>query len=201
MAAVTASPLVNAPAPSPRRPRVLLVGATFGAVASALTVLALLAVYLQVRGVERAAGGTTFPKGTVIPLTPGTMGLVTLGMSAVFMAWVVDALRHDDRGHAYLALLLTLLFGVCFIIETDYLYQQIALKPTAAPIVGLLYALTGAHIAMVAIGLLFVAVMGFQALGGQLTGRDAEGMSAAALYWYVTIAVYAVIWYAVYVTK
>ena len=54
---------------------------------------------------------------------------------------------------------------------------------------------------MVAIGLLFVAVMGFQALGGQLTGRDAEGMSAAALYWYVTIAVYAVIWYAVYVTK
>ena len=201
MAAVTASPLATAPAPSPRRPRVLLVGASFGAVASALTVLALLGVYLQVRHVELASGGTTFPKGTVIPLTPGTMGLVTLGMSAVFMAWVVDALRHDDRAHAYLALLLTLLFGVCFIIETDYLYQQIALKPTSAPIVGLLYAVTGAHLVMVAVGLLFVAVMGFQALGGQLTGRDAEGMSAAALYWYVTIAVYAVVWYAVYVTK
>jgi hypothetical protein len=43
--------------------------------------------------------------------------------------------------------------------------------------------------------------MGFQALGGQLSGRDAEGMSAAALYWYATIAVYAVLWYAVYITK
>ena len=40
--------------------------------------------------------------------------------------------------------------------------------------------------------MLFLAVMGFQALGGQLSGRDAEGMSAAALYWYATIAVYAV---------
>ena len=40
--------------------------------------------------------------------------------------------------------------------------------------------------------MVFAAVMGFQALGGQLTGRDAEGMSAAALYWYVTIAVYTV---------
>ena len=47
----------------------------------------------------------------------------------------------------------------------------------------------------------FAAVMGFQALGGQLTGRDAEGMSAAALYWYVTVAVYSVIYYGIYITK
>ena len=185
MATATASPLATAPAPAPRRPRVLLVGATFGAVASALTVMGLLAVYLGVRHADHLAGSPTFPKGTVIPLTPGTMALVTLGMSVVFMAWAVDALRHDDRGHAYVALVLTLVFGACFIIDTAYLYQQIAVAPTSAPIIGLLYAVTGAHIVMVVIGLLFVAVMGFQALGGQLTGRDAEGMSAAALYWYV----------------
>jgi hypothetical protein len=54
---------------------------------------------------------------------------------------------------------------------------------------------------MVAGGLLFALVMGFHALGGQLTGPDADGMNAAALFWYVTIAVYSVIWYAVFITK
>jgi heme/copper-type cytochrome/quinol oxidase subunit 3 len=201
MTAVTASPLATAPPPAPRRPRVLLVGAAFGAVASALAILSLLAVYLQLRSDELASGATTLPKGVVLPLTPGTMGLVTLGMSVVFMAWAVYALRNDDRPHAYLALLLTLVFGGCFIIDTVYLYQQLALAPTSAPVAGLLYAVTGAHVVMVLVGMVFATVMGFQALGGQLTGRDAEGMSAAALYWYVSAAVYAVLWYAVYVTK
>jgi heme/copper-type cytochrome/quinol oxidase subunit 3 len=54
---------------------------------------------------------------------------------------------------------------------------------------------------MLVLGMFFVAVMGFQALGGQLTGRDAEGMSAAALYWYVVIAVYCAVWYGIYITK
>jgi heme/copper-type cytochrome/quinol oxidase subunit 3 len=201
MATTALSPLADpVPAP-PRRPRVLLLGSAFGSVASALTILGLLAAYLQVRGDELAAGRTTLPEGVVLPLTPGNMGMVTLAMSAITMAWAVDALRKDDRPHAYLALGLTLLFGVAFINSTVYLYQQLALPPTDTPIAGLLYAVTGAHLVMVVGGMLFAAVMAFQALGGQLTGRDAEGMNAAALYWYVTIAVYAVLWYAVYITK
>ena len=54
---------------------------------------------------------------------------------------------------------------------------------------------------MVVGGLLFLAVMAFRALGGQLTGRAAEGLAAAALYWYVTIGVFAVVWYAITITK
>ena len=200
-ATATASPLASPVPPIPRRPRVLLVGAAFGAVASALTVVSILAVYLQVRADELAAGRTALPEGVVLPLTPGNMNLLTLGMSAVTMAWVVYALRNNDRPHAYLAIGVTLLLGVASVVETVYLYQQLALSPTSGTVAGLLYAVTGAHIVMTVIGMLFLAVMGFQALGGQLAGRDAEGMSAAALYWYATIAVYAVVWYAVYVTK
>lgn len=200
-AAVTASPLATAPAPEPRRPRVLLVGSAFGAVASALVVLSMLAVYLQNRAGELAAGRTALPKDVVLPLAPGNMILVTLGMSVITMAWVVYALRRDDRPHAYLALLLTAVFGIASIVETVYLYQQLALPPTSGPVAGLLYAITGTHIVMLVVAMLFATIMGFQALGGQLTGRDAEGMSAAALYWYVTVAVYTVIWYAVYITK
>ena len=195
------SPLAAPPAPAPRRPRVLLVGAAFGATVSALVVLTMLGVYLQVRADVIAGGSTTLPEGVVLPLTPGSMGMLTLAMSLVTMSWTVWALRRDDRPHAYLALGLTLLFGVAFINTTVYLYQQLALAPTDSAIAGLLYAVTGTHLLMVVVGMLFAAVMGFQALGGQLTGRDAEGMSAAALYWYITVAVYVAIWYGVYITK
>jgi heme/copper-type cytochrome/quinol oxidase subunit 3 len=195
------SPLADpVPAP-PRRPRVLLFGSAMGAAASALAIVSLLAIYLQVRADELAAGNTALPKDTVLPLTPGQMNLVTLGMSVVTMAWVVHSMRNADRPHAYVGIGLTLLLGIASIVETAYLYQQLALSPTSGPVAGLIYAITGAHILMTVVGMLFIAVMGFQALGGQLTGRDAEGMSAAALYWYVAYAVYVAIWYAIYITK
>ncbi|MSO87934.1 MAG: hypothetical protein EXQ71_10530 [Acidimicrobiia bacterium] len=195
------NPLIDAPAAPPRRPRVLFVGAAFGAAASVLLVVAELAVYLQVRGQLASAGDATFPEGVVLPLTPGSMGMVTLAMSAVTISWAVYALRNDDRPNAYVAVGLTLLLGVAFINSTAYLYQQLDMAVTASPAGTLLYIVTATHLLMVVVGMMFIAVMGFQALGGQLTGRDAEGMSAAALYWFAIIAVYVVIWYGIYITK
>ncbi|HET7720632.1 MAG TPA: cytochrome c oxidase subunit 3 [Acidimicrobiales bacterium] len=201
MSVATVSPLVTAPAPEVRRPRVLLIGAAFGAVASALVILTMLAAYLQIRGERLADGVTALPDGVVLPLTPGGMGMTTLAMSAITVAWLVHSLRTEDRIHAYLALGVSILLGIAFINATVYLYQELGMGFTAGGTAALLYAVTGTHLVMTAVGLLFLAVMGFQALGGQLTGRDAEGMSAAALYWYVTVAVYAAIWYGIYITK
>jgi cytochrome c oxidase subunit 3 len=201
MATAAASPLVTAPPPAPRRPRVLFTGAAFGAAASALLVLSTLAVYLQVRADFLDSGATTLPDDILLPLTPGGMGMVTLAMSLVTVSWAVWALRRNDRAHAYVALGLTLLLGVAFLNATAYLYQQLALPLTASATGGLLYVVTGTHLVMVVVGLVFVTVMGFQSLGGQLTGRDAEGMSAAALYWFVTVAVYSAIYYGIYITK
>jgi heme/copper-type cytochrome/quinol oxidase subunit 3 len=201
-ATTTLSPLVTAPAPPPRRPRVLLIGAAFGAVASALVVLTTLAVYLQVRDDFLDSGGTGgTPDDFVLPLTPGGMGMVTLLMSVITVSWAVWALRRDDRPHGYLAVGVTLLLGIAFINATVYLYQSLSLGLTFSGLGGLLYIVTGSHLVMTVVGLVFIAVMGFQSLGGQLTGRDAEGMSAAALYWYVTVAVYAAIYYGIYITK
>jgi len=202
MASTSLSPLATAPAPAPRRPRVLLVGSAFGAVSSALVVLTLLAVYLQVRDDFLDSGGTGgTPDDFILPLTPGGMGMVTLLMSVVTVSWAVWALRRDDRPHAYLAIGITLLLGIAFINATVYLYQSLALPLTFSGLGGLLYVVTGSHLVMTVVGMGFVAVMGFQSLGGQLTGRDAEGMSAAALYWYVNVAVYAAIYYGIYITK
>jgi len=201
MTAVAVSPLATAPPPEPRRPRLLLIGAAFGSVASALVVLSTLAVYLQLRGDFLAGGGKAAPDDFVLPLTPGGMGMVTLLMSLVSVSWAVWSLRRDDRPHAYLAVGLTLLFGIAFVNVTVYLYQQLTLPLTFSGLGGLFYIVTGAHLVMVVVGMVFVAAMGFQSLGGQLTGRDADGMSAAALYWYVTVAVYGVIYYGIYITK
>jgi heme/copper-type cytochrome/quinol oxidase subunit 3 len=161
----------------------------------------MLAAYLQIRGERLADGVTALPDGVVLPLTPGGMGMTTLAMSVITVAWLVHSLRTDDRIHAYLALGVSILLGIAFINATVYLYQELGMGFTAGGTAALLYAVTGTHLVMTAVGLLFLAVMGFQALGGQLTGRDAEGMSAAALYWYVTVAVYAAIWYGIYITK
>lgn len=201
MATTAVSPLVSAPPSPARRPRVLFTGAAFGAAASALVVLSTLAVYLQVRDDFLDSGATTLPDDILLPLTPGGMGMVTLAMSVVSVAWAVWSLRRDDRPHAYLALGLTLLLGVAFVNTTIYLYQQLSLPLTSSATGALLYIVTGTHLVMVVVGLLFVLVMGFQSLGGQLTGRDAEGMSAAAIYWYVTVAVYTAIYYGIYITK
>jgi cytochrome c oxidase subunit III len=203
----TAHPVLvsEAPPPAPRRPRVLLIGSALAAVASALTILSMLAAYLGVRASLVADGGESLPEGVTIPLTPGTMNMATMVMAAITAAWAVYALRNQDRVHAYLALGLTALFGVAFITQTAFLYTEMGLvlgDPAEASAQALLiYAVTGAHIAMTVGGLLFLGIMGFQALGGQLTGRDAENMSAATLYWYVTVALYAVIWLTIYVTK
>jgi heme/copper-type cytochrome/quinol oxidase subunit 3 len=190
-----------APPPTPRRPRVLLIGSAFAAAASAMTILALIAIYLSIRADTLADGGTWLPDGVTIPLTPGNMGLVSLLMSAVTMQWAVYALRNADRVHAYIALGVTLLLGLSFINSTAYLYSQTGLAIGASSQAVLIYTITGMHLAMTIAALLFALVMGFQALGGQLTGRAAEGMAAAALYWYATIGVYVVVWYAIYITK
>jgi heme/copper-type cytochrome/quinol oxidase subunit 3 len=198
---LAAEMLSLAPPPTPRRPRVLVVGSVVASAAAAAAILGLVAIYLSVRADTLADGGTWLPEGTVIPLTPANMGLTSLLMSAVTMQWAVYALRNADRAHAYLALGVTLLLGISFLNSTAYLYSQTGLGIASSGQAVLIYTITGAHLAMTIAGLLFAVVMGFQALGGQLTGRAAEGMAAAALFWYVTIGVYAVVWYAIYITK
>ena len=62
-------------------------------------------------------------------------------------------------------------------------------------------AVRSAHLVMVVVAMIFVALMAFRALAGQESRRQHDGISAAALFWYTTVVVYSVIWLAVYVTK
>ena len=194
------SALALPPVAPPARPRVLLIGTALAAGASFMGIISLVGVYLSERSAVIATGESWLPNGSTIPLTPGTVAFGTMLLSAITMWWAVDAVGKNDRQMAYLALGLTIVFGLAVINLTSFLYTQAALPVSTMP--GLLiYVVTGAHLVMIAAGLVFAAVMTLRTLGGEYEGRSREGLTAAALFWYVTIAAHAVIWLAIYVTK
>jgi heme/copper-type cytochrome/quinol oxidase subunit 3 len=190
-----------APPAPPARPRVLLVGTALAVGSAAMVVLALLALYARLRSDVVASGEIWLPEDGNVQLTPGSMGMVTLLLSLVTVCWAVQALRSDDRGHALMAFGVTLLLAAAYINVVAYGWQQLGLGVTSSTQALLIYTITGVHVAMTGVGMLFLAVMGFRAVGGQLTGRAAEGVSAAALYWFVTVGVYAAVWYAITIIK
>lgn len=192
--------LVLPPAAPPARPRVLLVGTALASAAVFMSFVWLIGYYVSERADVVSTGARWLPEGSNIPLTPGTMAFGTMLISGISMWWAVESVGRNDRQMSYLALGLTMLFGAAVINATSFLYTQIDL-PVATKPGALIYTITGAHIAMIVIGLAYSAVMVFRTLGGEYSGRDREGLVSAALFWYVTIAVHAVIWYAIYIVK
>ena len=189
------------PAPAVQRPRVLVVGAAFAAAASFTVFIGLIGIYLAARVDVVGSGTAWLPEGATIPLQqPNTM-FITLIMSVFTMQWAVAAIAKNDRVNSYLAMGLTLMVGIATIVMTTYLWYLMELD-IASGIQGvLIYTITGAHIVMLVLAMIFVALMGLRALGGQFTARQHDGITAAAVFWYAMVAVYALIWISIYVTK
>lgn len=190
------------PAP-PRRPRLVLIGTSMAAVATLVAFGTLFAVYFALRQEHVAGGEAWLPDGVSIPLSPGNMSMITLVMSVITVQWAVHAGKLRDRGHAYLALALTLLFGVAYVVQMGYLFTEwgLALNGEGTTQAVLIYTIIGAHLAMTAAAMVFLVLMLLRSLGGQFTGHDVEGLSAAALYWYVVVALFVVIWYGILIVK
>jgi len=190
-----------APPPAPHRPRLLFVGTAFSAAAVVMAFMGLLGIYIKVRA-ETIAGGTTWlPEGVTIPLTAPNVAFATLLMSVVTMQWAIYAVGNRDRTNAYVALGLTILLGAAFANSTAYLYSQMGLVIADSVVGVLIYAISGAHLILTIGALLYLGVVTLRALGGEYTPRDREGLSSAALFWYATVGVYALIWYIIFITK
>ena len=187
---------VALPAPQQPRRRELLFGTAFATAGVVAVMATLIGYYLAARN----AGGADWFAANNIPLTQPNMQALTLAMSVVTMQWAVYSIARDDRGHTYLALGVTLLLGAAFVNQTTFLYKQAAvvIDQAEGP---LFYAVTGGSLAMVVAGMIFIALMAFRALGGQFSSRQPDGIAAAAVFWYASVAVYAVVWVAVYIMK
>ena len=192
-----ADPVIPAP---PVRPGTLMVGTTLATGAVVMFFAGLFAVYFSMRADTMAWGSEWFPEGA-IQLSPGGMNMATLVVATVTMAWAVHSVAGNDRIHAYLALALTAVMGIAMINQTVFYFNDIGLPIDYSTSTTLLFTIVGAHLVMVGIGVLWVGLLLLRALGGQDTRRHRDLVSSAALYWYATVAVYAVMWVGIYIGK
>ena len=65
----------------------------------------------------------------------------------------------------------------------------------------MLFVIYGSYIVYVAIAIIFVLLMTVRALAGNFNSKNADGIEAAAIYWYSTIIVYLPVWYLITITK
>ena len=183
------------------RQRTLLVGTVFGTAASLMYFAALFGVYLRERADALSGGGEWIPSGANMQLAQPTVAAWTMLMSVVTMQWAVYAIARDDRPHAIMATALTTLFGLSVIVTTSFQYTEMGLVADESIAAVLIYAISGSHLAMIAIGLSFLLLMAFRALAGQYSSRQTDGFVAASIYWYAVVFVYVVIWTAIFVLK
>jgi len=195
------------PAAELTRNRTLLVGTAYAALASIMVFVGLIAVYVAIRQnneyiVENGLDGGMlwFPEGAV-QIAPGTMMMFTTWISAFTMAWAVQAIRNDDRRNAYVALAVTLLMGAAVINQMVFAILDFG-RPVGDSTPGLLlYTIYGSYIVFMAVAVAFVFLMGVRAVAGQFNSTNADGIEAAALYWFATVLVYLPIWYLITITK
>ncbi len=188
--------------PSPLvRPRVVMMGTIFAAAGILTFFAALLGIYLTRRAELVSAGDSWLPDDVTIPLQQPTVMLFTLAAACVTVQWAVYSVARNDRRNTYLALGITLVFGIAFINMASYLYGLMGFDVTANQQAVLVYTITIGHLFMLVGSMIYLGLMAFRALGGQETSRQHDGMSAAALFWYANCVVYFFIWLAIYVTK
>ena len=190
LARIEAASLLDAPPAAPVRPRSQLIAAALLAAGSALAIFALLGLYLSARSTAIAGNAAWIPAGG-LPLTGPNTALLTLLLSIPAMAWAQHSIRNDDRQSLWVALAIVLLLGGAFINAESFILTNLNLSAEADTAVGiskslpglLIFTIIGAHIAMVGGAMVATLLTGFRTLGGQLSSRNRDGISAVALYW------------------
>ncbi len=193
----------DAPAPTPARPRLLMIATALVSAAVAMGMAGLLGIYLETRADVMATGERWLPQGVEIPLTQPNMMALTLLFSLFAIVWAVGSIRTDDRANCYMALGLALMFGFAYLAQSAYLLSimEIAIAGDSLARPPLLFALVGAHMVIFGAAMLYAVGMGLRTLGGNYSAKDVEGLYGVAIFWSVAIVLYLAVWYAIYITK
>ena len=189
--------LPAAPAPAPQRQ--VLVGASLAVVAMVMLTGSMLAVWALQRREAIDSTGSWVPDGTTVPEVPTNVILIAFVGICVFGQWAVWSAKRNDRPHTVLALGCTALVALLVINAQAFVYHRMGLGVGDGTYAAMFYAITGFFMVLMIIGLLFTAVAAFRFIGGR--NADRELLTAHALYWYAMSAIYAGIWFLVYVTK
>ena len=188
------------PAPELVRPRTVVVGTLFATGAALTMFLALIAIYVMRRADTLDAGQEWFPEGSIEMGPPGFV-LATLILSVFTVQWAVHATRHDDRVNAYWALAITGLFGAAVFNQLWFILAETGFSVDGGEAEFLFLVVNGYFAVMLIAAVATLAITFLRALAGQYTGKQNDGVAAAALFWNAVVAVWAVTWYVIYITK
>lgn len=188
--------LPAAPPPAPRRQ--VLVGASLAVAAMFALTGSMLAVWALQRSEALDSPGTWLPDGVVIPEVPSNVMLIAFIGICVFGQWAVWSARRNDRPHAVFALGCSALVALLVINAQAFIYHEMGLGIADGTYAVMFYAITGMFVTLMIVGLVFTAVAAFRYIGGR---GDQEILVAHAIYWYAMAAIFASIWFLVYVTK
>jgi heme/copper-type cytochrome/quinol oxidase subunit 3 len=184
------------PAPPPRNQ--LLVGSSLVAVAMMMLTGGMLGVWLVQRTDAIDTEGTWVPEGVTIPEVPSNVMLLAFAAVCVFGQWALWSAKHGDRPHTAFALGCLALVALLIINAQAFIFHEMGLGIADGTYAAMFYAVTGMFLALMIVGLTFTAVAAFRYLGGRV---DHELLTAHAIFWYALTAVYAAIWFVVYVVK
>jgi len=192
--------LPSAAPPAPKRQT--FVGTALGCVAAGSLVGAMLALWMLFRTEAVDSAGQWVPKGIKIPMVPANTMLLCFLLILVFAQWTVYAAKNEARSHTALGLALVGIIGAAIVNAQAYIYARMKLpilgkNPTAYNT--MFYAITGAFLLLMIIGIGFTLVTAFRYMGGRTSDR--ELIAAHALYWYFLSALFFAVWFVVYVTK
>ena len=159
----------------------------------------MLAVWALQRREAIDATGTWFPNGVTIPEVPTNVMLIAFIGICVFGQWAVWSAHRNDRGHTTLAVGCTALVALLVINAQAFVYYRMGLGIGDGTYAVMFYAITGMFMALMIVGVVFTVVAAFRYIGGR--SGDQEILVSHAIYWYAMAAIYAAIWFLVYVTK
>jgi heme/copper-type cytochrome/quinol oxidase subunit 3 len=134
-----------------------------------------------------------------LPIVVTGVNTVILLVSALTMHWAVGAARAGAAILRHLAW--TALLGALFLLIQGYEWLRMihfGLTTSSSVYGGLFYVLIGAHGVHVIGGLIWLAIVCWQARRGRFTKQDFVGVQTARMYWTFVVALWPVLYGLVY---
>ena len=149
----------------------------------------------------RAGINHVWPPANIKPFDPfhlPYLNTLILLLSGTTVTWAHHALIHDNRRHAIIGLVLTVLLGLSFTSLQAYEYAHAAFGFKDGIYASTFYLATGFHGFHVIVGTIFLAVCMFRLIKGNLTAEHHVGFESAAWYWHFVDVIWLFLFICVY---
>ena len=183
------------------RPRTQFVATCLVVAAGSAMMAGMLGFYISRRHQVKAPGSHWVPDEITIPNAQLVMCVVTVVLTSIIAHWSVWASRKGERGHAYTGIGLTLLMGVLFLNMLIFSLNRMGIEIGAGEWQNLAFSITGVVITMAVLSLIYFALMGFRAIGGDLGPEGTAPLASAVLVWDFVAVAWSAAFYVVYVVK